>query len=129
MNPDTIDNETTALVPVDPNNNALVPIEQTDDRDEIKVATEALIAAIQKRANAEMEGAMKLVRSTYLGAVEQARHAVEGKPILDGDRLEPSMQAFQKQADRSLIVLAAELESIGIRLADLVRTSWKSMDK
>lgn len=127
MKSDSTNTQTTTLVPIDPNSNALVKTEQPDHRDEIMRETEALVQAFQRRIHAEVEAAGNITREAYLNAVRQARQAIEQEPFFTPDHMEKSMRSMQKQAERNFLVIGGELESIGVRLADAARTVWKEL--
>lgn len=128
MSSDSTNNQVTAIVEIDPNSNALVetktPELQTDD---VMAETIALIEAVGKRAQAEIQAATDLTREAYLRIIRQAREAVEQNKIIDRDRIEDSIQHLQKETDKSWHVVAGEVESIGIRMADTARVAWHTL--
>lgn len=127
MKSDSTNTQTTTLVPIDPDSNALVKTEQPDHRDEVMRETEALVQAFQRRIHAEVEAAGNVTRETYLNVVRQARQAIEQEPFLAPDHMEKSMKSMQKQAEHNFLVIGGELEAIGVRLADAARTIWKEL--
>jgi hypothetical protein len=132
MQSDSTKTQTTTIVPIDPNSNALVKTENTDQRDEVMHETQALVQALQHRIQAEFEAAGNMTREAYLNALRQARQAIEREPFISPDRfsfeqMEQSMHSMQKQAEHNFLVVSGELESISVRLADAARTIWKEI--
>jgi hypothetical protein len=77
MQSDSTKTQTTTIVPIDPDSNALVKTENPDQRDEVMHETQALVQAFQHRIQAELEAAGNMTREAYLNAVRQARQAIE----------------------------------------------------
>ncbi|MEP0818581.1 MULTISPECIES: hypothetical protein [Trichocoleus] len=126
IHPPSTSGENTALV--NSQTDAIVTVELTEEDDEIKRETQALIAAIRKRAQAEVQSAGDLSRDAYLNAVRQARTAVEQSQLMiDPQHLEQTIQTLQKEADKSWHVILGEIESVGFQLADAARLAWNSL--
>jgi molecular chaperone DnaK (HSP70) len=95
--------------------------------DPIKKETEALIEAIKRRAQAEIQAAGDLTRETYLNAVRQAREAIEKDKLVDRDRIEESIQHLQQEAEKNWQSVQAEIEAFGSRLKDAAQTAWEKL--
>lgn len=131
MSQDTLETKSTALVPVDPHTDVLVvKTEKPDKQDEVRQETEALIRAVQQRMQAEAEAMGDRTREAYLMAIRQMRSAIEQEPVMGqkstGLSTDLSPEKLQKQAEKSWLVIAQELESLGFRLVDVARTAWKT---
>ena len=141
MNPEPMDAETSVVVEVHPSStssentalvssqtDAIVEVELTEEDDEIKRETQALIAAIRRRAQAEVQSAGNLSRDAYLNAIRQARATIEQSHLMiDPQRMEQTIQTLQKEADKSWHVVVGEIESVGFQLADAARLAWNSL--
>ena len=141
MNPEPMDAETSIVVEIHPPStssentalvssqmDAIVTVEPTEEDDEIKRETQALIAAIRKRAQAEVQSAGDFSRDAYLNAIRQARATVEqSQLVIDPQRLEQTIQTLQNEADKSWHVILGEIESVGFQLADAARLAWQNL--
>lgn len=141
MNPEPMDAETSVVVEIHPpstssentalvssQTDAIVTVEPTEEDDEIKRETQALIAAIRKRAQAEVQSAGDFSRDAYLNAIRQARATVEqSQLVIDPQRLEQTIQTLQNEADKSWHVILGEIESVGFQLADAARLAWQNL--
>lgn len=92
--------------------------------DDVKHETQALIDAIKKRAQSEIQSAGDLTREAYLTAVRQAREAIENDKLIDRDRLEHSFQQIQQEAEKNWNSVMQEMESFGTRLSEAAKTAW-----
>ncbi|MCL6433896.1 MAG: hypothetical protein K6T90_06690 [Leptolyngbyaceae cyanobacterium HOT.MB2.61] len=115
------------VVVVNPEENALVETELANQNEAVKQETAALIDAIKKRAQAEIQAAGDLTRETYLNAVRQAREAIEQNQLIERDRIEQSIQQIQHEADKNWHVVLGEIESFGNRLTDAARAAWEKL--
>ncbi len=115
------------VVVVNREENALVETELANQNEAVKQETAALIDAIKKRAQAEIQAAGDLTRETYLNAVRQAREAIEQNQLIERDRIEQSIQQIQHEADKNWHVVLGEIESFGNRLADAARAAWEKL--
>lgn len=119
---------TSVIVEISPQTSKLVETELAEEDDEIKRETKALIEAIKRRAQAEIQSAGNLSRDAYLNAVRRARESVESNQLMvNPGELERSMQLIQKEAEKSWLIIASEIESLGIRLADEARVAWSNL--
>ncbi len=126
VHPPSTSSENTALV--SSQTDAIVEVELTEEDDEIKRETQALIAAIRRRAQAEVQSAGNLSRDAYLNAIRQARATIEQSHLMiDPQRMEQTIQTLQKEADKSWHVVVGEIESVGFQLADAARLAWNSL--
>jgi hypothetical protein len=90
-----------SIVPVSPETNALVEKEMAGESDKIKEETKALVEAIKKRAQSEIENAQTLTQDAYLKAVRTARESIENNKLLDPKRIEHSVEIIQKEAQEN----------------------------
>lgn len=117
--------ETSAIVPSP--SDALVDPKPSVQPDEIKHETQALIDAIKKRAQSEIQSAGDLTRDAYLNAVRQAREAIENDKLIDRDRIEHSFQQIQHEAEKNWNSVVQEMESFGTRLSEAAKTAWEKL--
>lgn len=89
--------------------------------------TEALVDAIKKRAQAEIQGAGDLTRDAYLTAVLKAKEALEQNKLLDPERIEYSIWLTQKEAERNWQAILHEASTFGDRLADAAKAAWDAL--
>lgn len=119
--------ETTAIVEVSPETNTLVEDEMVGADEKLKQETKALVEAIKKRAQVEAKGAGDLTRDAYLGAVRQAREAIEQNKLLDPERIEYSFWLIQKEAEKNWQSILNEVSTLGDRLADAAKAAWDTL--
>lgn len=124
-----VSNQETAIVEVRSQTSTLVETEMPGESDEVKRETKALIEAIKRRAQAEMQAAGTITREAYLKAIKQARAAIEENQLIEPDRIEHSIQMLQKDAEKSWLVIVGEIESFGFRLADIAQLAWRNLEK
>jgi hypothetical protein len=97
--------------------------------DSIKQETFALIDAIKKRAQAEVQAAGDLTRETYLNAVRSAREAIEQNKLIESDHIEQSIQHIQQEAEKNWQSVVGEIESFGVRLAEAAKAAWEKLSE
>ena len=114
----------TTIVTVSPETNALVEKEMAGESDELKAETKALVEAIRKRAQSEIENAQTLTREAYLNAVRSAREAVEKNQLLDPKRIEHSVEMIQKDAQENWQKTVDEITTLGDRLQEAAHVAW-----
>ncbi|MGI0489701.1 hypothetical protein ACN4EK_30145 [Pantanalinema rosaneae CENA516] len=117
--------ETSAIVPSP--TDALVEPKPPERNDDVKHETQALIDAIKKRAQSEIQSAGDLTRDAYLNAVRQAREAIENDKLIDRDRIEHSFQHIQQEAEKNWTSVVQEMESFGTRLSEAAKTAWDKL--
>lgn len=116
--------EETTIVPVSPETNALVEQEMAGESDQLKAETKALVEAIRKRAQSEIENAQTLTQDAYLTAVRSARKAVENNSLLDPKRIEHSVEMIQRDAQENWQKTADEIAALGDRLQEAAQAAW-----
>ncbi len=82
----------------------------------MKRETKALIEALKRRAQAETYSAGTLTGETYLKAVRQARELIEGRKLIERDRLEDSWAIIQDEAERNWHLMMKDLVDFSFRL-------------
>ncbi|MGL5941630.1 MAG: hypothetical protein ACRC2S_14855 [Waterburya sp.] len=120
----TPENKETSLVPVSPETNALVEQEMAGESDQLKAETKALVEAIRKRAQSEIENAQTLTQDAYLTAIRSARKAVENNSLLDPKRIEHSVEMIQRDAQENWQKTADEIAALGDRLQEAAQAAW-----
>jgi aspartokinase len=103
---------------------ALVEQEMPNQDADLKQETKALIEAIKKRAQSEIQTAQDLTREGYLTAVRQAREAIEQTQLIDPDRIEQSVQLIQQEAQKNWQSITDEIYSLGDRLSEAAKAAW-----
>ncbi len=114
----------TTIVPVSPETDALVEREMVGESDRLKAETKALVEAIRKRAQSEIENAQTLTQDAYLNAVRSAREAVESNSLLDPKRIEHSVEMIQRDAQENWQKTVDEITALGDRLQEAARAAW-----
>lgn len=128
VHPESTSSDNTAIVTSQ--TEAIVEIEPNGEANEVQRETQALIEAIKKRAQSEIQAAGTLSQDAYLKAIRQARETIEqSQLVIDPQRLEQTIQTLQKEADKSWHVILGEIESVGVRLADTAKTAWNTLMK
>lgn len=119
--------ETSAIVPVSAETEAIVESEMANESDEIRRETKALIEAVKKRAQVEVQSAGDFTRDAYLKAVRQAREAIEENKLIDPERIEKSIELVQQEAEKNWQAIVTEAESWGTRLSDAAKAAWNAL--
>ena len=117
------DKETT-IVPVSPETNALVEQEMEGQDEQIKAETKALVEAIRKRAQSEIENAQTISQDAYLTAVRNAREALEQNELLNPKRIEHSVQMIQRDVEQNWQKTVDEIAALGDRLQEAAQAAW-----
>lgn len=119
--------QTTAIVEVDPNSQALVETpSHVAAPGEIQQETLALIEALKNRAQAELHNAGELTQEAYLKAVKQARVALEEHQLINRDNVEQAMATIQAEAERNWQKVFHEVKVLGDRLSDAAKAAWET---
>ncbi|MGV2829564.1 hypothetical protein [Myxosarcina sp. GI1(2024)] len=118
------DTKETTIVPVSPETDALVEQEMAGENDQMKEETKALVEAIRRRAQSEIENAQTLTQDAYLNAVRSAKEAVEQNELLDPKRIEHSVEIIQKDAQENWQKIVEEISGFGDRLQEAAQTAW-----
>jgi F0F1-type ATP synthase membrane subunit b/b' len=120
----TPETKETTIVPVSPETNALVEKEMAGESDQIKAETKALVEAIRKRAQSEIENAQTITKDAYLNAIRSAREAVEKNSLLDPKRIEDSVEMIQRDAQENWQKTVDEIKALGDRLQEAAQAAW-----
>ena len=118
------ENQETDIVHVSPETNALVEKEMTGQDKQIKEETKALVEAIRKRAQSEIENAQTITQDAYLNAVRSAREAIEQNKLLDPKRIEHSVEMIQRDAQENWQKTVDEIATLGDRLQEAAQAAW-----
>jgi hypothetical protein len=120
----TPERKETTIVSISPETNALVEKEMVGESDQLKQETKALVEAIKKRAQSEIENAQTLTQDAYLKAIRSAREAIENNELLDPKRIEHSVEIIQKEARENWQKIVDEISDLGDRLQEAAQTAW-----
>jgi len=120
--------ESISIVEISSETNEIVETEMAGETDELKRETKALIAAIIRRAQTEANSAGSLTRETYLNVVRQARAAVEGKRLIERDRLEYTWAVAQDEAEKNWHLLMKEVTEFSVRLQKAAKAAWEAFN-
>lgn len=112
------------LVHISSETNDLVERSMAGESDRLKEETKALVEAIRKRAQSEIENAQTLTQDAYLNAVRSAREAVEQNELLDPKRVEHSVTMIQRDVETNWQKTVDEIASLGGRLQEAAQTAW-----
>lgn len=116
--------DTSAIVEVSPETDALVEQEMAGESDEVRRETKALVEAIRKRAQADAHSAEEFTRDTYLNAVRQVREQIEQNKLFDPERVEDSIVMVQKEAEKNWQAIVDEVTEFGDRLSEAAKAAW-----
>ena len=126
----TPETKETTIVTISPETSALVEQEMAGESQQIKQETKALVEAIKKRAQSEIDNAQTLTRDAYLKSVRSAREAIEKNQLLDPERIEHSIEIIQKDAQENWQKIVDEISDLGDRLHEAAQKAWDIlMDK
>ncbi|MGK7934342.1 MAG: hypothetical protein AB4206_00805 [Xenococcaceae cyanobacterium] len=120
----TPETKETSIVPVSPETDALVEKAMAGESDQIKAETKALVEAIRKRAQSEIENAQTLTQDAYLNAVRSAREAIDSNSLLDPKRIEHSVEMIQRDAQENWQKTVDEITTLGDRLQEAAQAAW-----
>lgn len=126
MTTDSQTPETTAIVEHDPEASKLAET-STPATPTLQSETEALVEAIKRRAQAEVQAAETLTREAYLNAIKQARANIEQTKLIDPDQIEASILHLQQDAERNWNAIAQEIQSFGDRLSEAAKAAWETL--
>ena len=120
-NPDT---EEVTIVSVSSETHELVEQEMAGESDLVKSETKALVEAIKRRAQSEIENAQTITKEAYLNAVRSAREAISDNQLLDPKRIEHSVEMIQKDAHDNWQKTVDEITALGDRLQEAAQAAW-----
>ncbi len=123
-NNNPIETKDTNIVPISPETNALVEQEMAGESDQIKAETKALVEAIKRRAQSEIENAQTITKEAYLNAIRSAREAISDNQLLDPKRIEHSVEMIQKDAQDNWQKTVDEITALGDRLQEAAQAAW-----
>lgn len=118
------DNQDSNLVYISSETNDLVEQEMAGENDQLKAETKALVEAIRKRAQSEIENAQTITQDAYLNAIRSAREAVEHNELLDPQKIEHSVAMIQKDVEANWQKTVDEITSLGDRLQEAAQSAW-----
>ncbi|MDZ8109512.1 MAG: hypothetical protein RM338_28355 [Nostoc sp. DedQUE12a] len=122
--------ESTVIVEISSQTDELVEIEMAGESDEVKRETKALIEALKRRAQAEADSAGTLTRETYLNTVRRARELIEGRKVMERDRLhlENAWVVIQDEAQRNWYLMMKDLVDFNYRLQKAAKAAWDAFN-
>ena len=116
-----------AIVEVSDETKALVESEMPNETEQVKNETMALVEALRREAQSEVQKAGEYSREKYLEAVRTARAELERMNLFDPERIEQSIQMMQNEAERDWDKLITEVANFGDRLADAAKAAWEAL--
>ncbi|WP_445637923.1 Histidine kinase [Nostoc sp. DSM 114161] len=122
--------ETTVIVEISSQTDELVEIEMAGESDEVKRETKALIEALRRRAQTEADSAGTLTHETYLNTVRRARELIEGRKVIERDRLqlENAWVVIQDEAQRNWYLMMKDLVDFNYRLQKAAKAAWEAFN-
>ncbi len=122
--------ESTVIIEISSQTEELVEIEMAGESDEVKRETKALIEALKRRAQAEADSAGTVTRETYLNAVRRARELIEGRKVMEGDRvnIENAWAIIQDEAERNWHLMMKDLVDFNFRLQKAAKAAWEAFN-
>ena len=124
MTDNTPNTTETDIVKVSPETDALVEQEMKGQDEQIKDETKALVEAMRKRAQSEIENAQTLTQDAYLNAVRTAREALEQNELLNPKRIEYSAEMIQRDVEKNWQKTVDEITALGDRLQEAAQAAW-----
>lgn len=124
MTDNTPNTTETDIVKVSPETDALVEQEMTGQDEQIKDETKALVEAMRKRAQSEIENAQTITQDAYLNAVRSAREALEQNELLNPKRIEHSAEMIQRDVEKNWQKTVDEIATLGDRLQEAAQAAW-----
>ncbi|MEH2140782.1 hypothetical protein [Nostoc sp.] len=118
--------ESIVIVEISSQTDELVETEMAGESDEVKRETKALIEALERRSQAESAGT--LTRETYLKAVRQARELIEGRKLIERDRLQDSWAIIQDEAERNWHLMMKDLVDFSFRVQKAATAAWETFN-
>ena len=118
--------ESIVIVEISSQTDELVETEMAGESDEVKRETKALIEALERRSQAESAGT--LTHETYLKAVRQARELIEGRKLIERDRLQDSWAIIQDEAERNWHLMMKDLVDFSFRLQKAATAAWETFN-
>lgn len=125
--PETTVPQTSAIVEVSPQTDAIVETEMADASDEVRQETKALIEAIRLRAQTEAQAAGDFTRETYLRLIREARESVEQNRLFDPNQIERSAENLKLEAEKNWNALVQEVTSLSDRLSEAAKAAWEKL--
>jgi uncharacterized membrane protein len=119
--------DTSAIVEVSPQTDAIVESEMAGESDEVKRETKALIEAIRQRAQSETQTAGDFTRDTYLRLVRQARESIEQNQLFKPDEIERSAEQLREEAEKNWNALVHEVTEFSDRLSEAAKAAWEKL--
>ena len=124
MTDNTPNTTETDIVKVSPETDALVEQEMKGQDEQIKDETKALVEAMRKRAQSEIENAQTITQDAYLSAVRTAREALEQNELLNPKRIEYSAEMIQRDVEKNWQKTVDEITALGDRLQEAAQAAW-----
>lgn len=119
--------ETSAIVEVSSQTDAIVESEMAGESDEIKRETKALIEAIRHRAQTETQAAGDFTRETYLRLIRQARETIEHNQLFKPDDIERSAERLKEETEKNWHALVKEMTEFSDRLSEAAKAAWDKL--
>ena len=116
-----------AIVEISDETKALVESEMPNETEQIKNETMALVEALRREAQSEVQKAGEYSREKYLEAVRTARVELERMNLFDPERIERSIKMMQDEAERDWDRMITEVANFGDRLADAAKAAWEAL--
>ena len=115
-----------AIVEVSPETKALVEKEMSQESNEIKNETMALIEAIRTKAQSETQKAGEFTKEKYLEAIHTLRDDIE-KLEFKPERIEESFRLLQEDAEKNWDSLAKQVSDLEARLNEAAQAAWEKL--
>jgi len=113
---------------VSPETRSLVEQRLPEESDEIKYHMMALIEAIKRRAETQMNSAEEITRDAYVTAMRQAQDTLQKTSALFEEQrstLERSIADIEDAATKRWETLVSDLQKVGNRFDRAVNAAWK----
>ncbi|WP_272120591.1 MULTISPECIES: hypothetical protein [Spirulina] len=113
---------------VSPETKALVEDKMPQESDEIKHHVMALIDAIKKQAQTQIEAAGDVTRDVYVTAMRQAQDTLKNTGLLLDDQrenLDHSIEGLENTAAKNWELLVNDMQKFGDRVDRAVNAAWQ----
>lgn len=113
---------------VSPETKALVEDKMPQESDEIKYHVMALIEAIKKQAQTQIETAGDMTRDVYVTAMRQAQDTLKNTGLLLDDQrenLDHSIEGLENTAAKNWELLVSDMQKFGDRVDRAVNAAWQ----
>lgn len=126
------ESQPSAIEPVSPETQALVEQNMPDESDDIKRHAMALVDAIKRRAETQIESTETMTREAYVEAMRQAQDSLERTGSFFEEQrktVERNISDVENQATQNWEKLVSDVKKMGNRFDRAVNAAWQELTK